>query len=116
MISALPKSCLLALLATLVCVALSVSQVAAVPVTMAPPHNERLMKLCSDNLNEAIQLICNGRTLSLAQLYPNSFGPSRAKRFSSGQFLHNPRQEGSVHMCCIHRCTKEDLNQFCAPD
>ncbi|EDW72147.2 uncharacterized protein Dwil_GK10295 [Drosophila willistoni] len=91
----------------------------ASPLTSLPPEEERMIR-CSDVLAESIQLICKGRTNSLADLYPRSVG-QRVKRLSNNQQassggFYRILQSGAIHECCRHPCGHSEIKRYCAPD
>ncbi|XP_032594848.1 insulin-like growth factor I [Drosophila grimshawi] len=113
MIYSPPSSSLLPLLATVVCVAFGLSLVAGAPISITPEDVE-VKHRCSKELAETINFICQGRTVSLGQLYPHSFG-NRNKRFSPDEIFYRPLQNGPIHECCLRPCGYTEMYQYCAP-
>ncbi|XP_017850616.1 probable insulin-like peptide 6 [Drosophila busckii] len=102
------------LVATLLCVACSIVFVAAVPITV-PSYGMENKKVCSTKLHDTIDKVCGGRTLSLDDLYPNSFG-LRNKRSTMPDDGYLRLQNGAIHRCCHNICSYRDLLEFCATD
>ncbi|KAH8416836.1 hypothetical protein KR222_006985, partial [Zaprionus bogoriensis] len=89
--------------------------VAGLPLTYSPEAQEiEYRNHCSGSLDETIRFICNGRTKSLAELYPNSFGGQRTKRLSPDEVFYRPLQNGPAHLCCTQPCGWAEIRQYCA--
>ncbi|XP_030568275.1 probable insulin-like peptide 6 [Drosophila novamexicana] len=114
MICSLPSSTFLPLLAAVVCLAFGLSLVAGTPIAFTPEDLE-IKHRCSKDLAETINFICQGRTVSLGQLYPQSFG-KRSKRFAADDTFYRPLQNGPIHECCLRACGYPEIRQYCAPD
>ncbi|KAH8342962.1 probable insulin-like peptide 6 [Drosophila kikkawai] len=108
MIPAVPTSRLLLLLTTIIAVlalmgSCWVPQVGAIPVTSPDADDQEARHICSTNLGDLIQQMCEGRTNSYRDLYPNSFG-KRRKRESLE----------IADRCCKSSCNYREILQFCA--
>ncbi|XP_023166855.1 uncharacterized protein LOC111596753 [Drosophila hydei] len=114
MIFSVSNSSVLSLLAMLVCLAVGLSLVCSTPIAFTPEQLE-IKHRCSKDLDETIHQICKGRTMSLAELYPQSFG-SRTKRFAANGTYYRPLQNGPIHECCVRPCGYSEIRQYCAPD
>ncbi|TDG38773.1 hypothetical protein AWZ03_014805 [Drosophila navojoa] len=102
------------LLAMVVCLTVGLSLVASTPIAFTPEELE-VKHRCSKDLDETIHYICKGRTVSLAELYPQSFG-SRSKRYAPDGTYYRPLQNGPIHECCLRPCGYPEIRQYCAPD
>ncbi|KAH8385255.1 probable insulin-like peptide 6 [Drosophila serrata] len=109
MIPTVPTSRLLLLLTTIIAIlALMGScwlpQVDAVPVPSPNASDEIPRRICSTTLGDFIQRMCNGKTHSYRDQYPDSFGKRRKRESLS-----------IVDRCCKNPCNHREILQFCAP-
>ncbi|KAH8419896.1 hypothetical protein KR009_003643 [Drosophila setifemur] len=114
MIPAVPTSRTVLVLATLVVLLAVISSwmplVEAIPVTSTDRlYDDSRRSFCTHFLAEEIQRVCNGRTLSLSDAFPNSFG-NRNKRDDTNQ------SSRITHDCCIQSCSHIQLKQYCKTD
>ncbi|XP_030386485.1 probable insulin-like peptide 6 [Scaptodrosophila lebanonensis] len=111
MVHPLPKDNLF-LLATVVVLCVSIMCPLAVGKPLTSNTDAELKSHCSSNLADAINIICGGRTRSLTDNYPQSFG----RRVKRDEIFYKPQQYGPTHKCCQRPCGITELRQYCAPD
>ncbi|CAL7938798.1 unnamed protein product [Xylocopa violacea] len=68
------------------------------------PYKRALLRLCSTNLSDALQLACKDR------------GYNEPFSYSGEDDAQDSVGPGLTEECCYHQCTYTQLQQYCMPD